>query len=204
MRALPGWNGAGSSSEPSQHLAFDLRDLLAQALDLGEGPAALLRLGEDRVDLAEDVADLRVSLDRSPRAQLARVPAAERIVTQLARLVEQHPDLVLVALQELPDGAPHLRPLRRVAPEHVLEERDVLVSYRAPPLEVGVRAEHADGLRVAAVGADDVLPLELATEIGHHAQDIAGNREGRRLGLRRGELRERQRRAVRGRARLEE
>src|SRR5437867_1618908 len=105
------------ASETAEHLALDLCDLLPQRLDAIERPAAVPRLREDPVDLPEDVPDLRVRLDRGAALELARVPVAERVVAQLARLVEEHADLVLVATEQLADGRAHLRALRGVAPE---------------------------------------------------------------------------------------
>src|SRR2546425_8789376 len=122
--------------EPRQHLLLDAGDLLAQRFDLGRGPAAGARALEDGVDLAEDVTELGMRLDGGAGAELRAVPFPQRVLTQLTRLVEEHARLVLVAAQELADRLAHLRALRRIAPEHVLEEGHVLVLHRRASVEV--------------------------------------------------------------------
>ena len=59
-------------------------------------------------------------LERGAAAELVRVPGPERVLAQLARLVEEDLHLVLVAAEKLADGRADRGALRGVAPEDVL------------------------------------------------------------------------------------
>ena len=74
--------------------------------------------------------------------------------------------------------------LGRIAPQDVLQEGDVGVADRVAALQPGVRAQHADRLRPAAVGRHDVAAGELAPEIGDGAQHVARHRHRGDLGAR--------------------
>src|SRR5205823_4491415 len=113
-------------SEGGQRLFFDRGDLLADLERASERSSALTRRIEDRVDAIEDVAELGLHFEHRPRAELARVPAAQRIIAELAALEQQLLHLVFVAAHELTECGADLRALGGIAPEHVLEEEEIL------------------------------------------------------------------------------
>ena len=105
-------------------------DLLAQRLDAVERPAAAPRLRRGSCRPCRGCSRILVCASTAARRpQLARVPGAERVVAQLARLVEEDAHLVLVAAAAARGSWSRTSvALRRVAPEDVLEEGEVLVA----------------------------------------------------------------------------
>ena len=156
------------------------------------------------IHLGEDGAQLGVRLDAGALAQLRPFPIAQRVVAQLARLVEEDAHLVLVAVEQLADGVAHGLALRRVTPQDVLEERHIVVVHGVAALEPGMRAQHAERLRPAAVRRHHAAAPELAPQVGNGAEHGAWHVERRHIGAGRGELVERQRRADLRRLRLQE
>ena len=154
---------------------------------------------DDRVDALEDVAELGLDLQNGARALLARLPGAQRVLAELAALEQQLPHLVLVAAHQRAQRGAHLRLLRRVAPQHVLEKREVLFADGGAAAEQSTRSQRAERLPIATVRGDDLLPSELAPQVGDVAQHRGGNRQLGGSLLQLGERRERKHRGVRRR-----
>ena len=126
--------------------------------------------------------------DERAGALVARSPGPEGRVSDFPRFVKQLLDLLLISEQKLAHGRAHLRLLAGVAPQCVLEEKDILLRDFVVSVQVGMGLEQGKRLPVAPVRGDDVLLAELAPDVGDRPVDIAGNRHRGGLSLHFAEL----------------
>ena len=73
------------------------------------------------------------------------------------------------------DRGADLVPFVRIVPEDMLEEEQVGLIDRVAVAQEGVRLQEPDGLAVAAVRGDDLLPPELAPDAGERPEHVLWN-----------------------------
>ena len=120
------------------------------------------------------------SIKARARSSLER-PGLQCRLANLPRFVQQLGDFFLVAEQQLANRVSHRFMLGGVAPQHMLEEEEMLFVNFGFAFDEGVGLKQAETLAVAPVRGLDVFLVQLAADIGDAAIDMGWDRHLARL-----------------------
>src|SRR5512145_2157679 len=127
-------------------------DFASNRVDPVEGAAEPFCFFHDLVDFCQDISELSVKLDERASALVAGLAGLDRRVANFARLVKQLGDFLFVTEQQLANRRAHLLMLRRIAPQDMFEEKQILFLYFFAAVEVGMGLKQRQRLAIAAIG----------------------------------------------------
>ena len=129
------------------------------------------------IDFDENVSELGVEFDQGPRLLIAGFPRPLGRVANLPGFIKQLGNLFFIAEDQFADRVPHLLMLAGVAPQHMLQKKEILLMNFLFAFEIGVGLEQRDRLPVAPIGCLDAFLVELAPNIRNAPVNVRRHRD---------------------------